>query len=216
MYTVRPFLILGLAFLGACGRGPSRDEARAAILAARPGVEGAPVTGRVWQDGPPWFSCAEVRAKISSGVDSAVVRDQVENWKDLVTTGWATLRDTSHGVVVDPGWCVLRLTPAGAASLGRWTASPGPAFPAGQPRRGWTTVVGRRAVVVDESPRRLDDASAVAEYLLVTTPNEDGQAVNAARDTARFNATLRRVDGRWRVASIAPAPSRTSRRRGRD
>jgi hypothetical protein len=208
MHMARPPLfLLGLALLGACGRGPSREDALAAIRAAGPGLEGAPVTGRVWQDGPPWFSCAEVSAKIRSGTDSAVVQGQVRNWSDIVASGWATLRDTSYGAVVDPGWCVLRLTPAGEAGFGRWSASPGPLFPTGGPRRGWTTVVGRRAVVVQDAPRRDGDDAALAAYLLVTRPNADGAAVGAARDTARFTATLQRVDGRWRVAASRPAPA---------
>ena len=215
MFMARPpVILLALSLLAACGRGPSRDDALAAIRAAQPGVEGSAVTGRVWQDGPPWFSCAEVKAKIATGVDSAVVRGQVRNWTDVVAVGWATPRDTSHGVVVDPGWCTLRLTPEGVASFSRWTTSAGPDFPTGQPRRGWTTIVGRRAFVVNTSPRRDGDDAALAEYLVVVTPNAEGAAVGADKDTARWMARLVRADGRWRVASARPAPAPPRRAAG--
>lgn len=199
-------LLLALALLGACSRGPSRDEALAAIRAAQPGVEGATVTGRVWQDGPPWFSCAEVSAKIRSGVDSAVVRGQLGNWRDLAGAGWMTLRDTAAGAVVDPGWCALRPTAAGAPAVARWAPTPGPEFPTGQARRGWTMPVGSRAIAVDRAPERAGDDAAVAEYLVVIRPNDDGRAVGAARDTTRYLADLRRVGGRWRVTTIRRAP----------
>src|SRR5438067_238882 len=105
--TTLPLAIL-LAF-AACARGPSRDEVASALRQAQPGVDGGPAYGHVWQDGPPWFSCAEVLAKVASPVDSAAVRDQVGNWKPLVMAGWVTLRDSSKGPVADPGWCTLRI-----------------------------------------------------------------------------------------------------------
>ena len=53
-----------------------------------PGSDTATVFERVWRDGPPWFSCVEVIAKFTTPLDSAVVRDQVGNWKPLVLAGW--------------------------------------------------------------------------------------------------------------------------------
>ena len=70
--------LLGLAgvyALTACNPAPSRSEALEALRAAAPGIDTTTVFARVWQDGPPWFSCAEVLAKFTSRIDSAVVRD---------------------------------------------------------------------------------------------------------------------------------------------
>ena len=64
------FLLLSLA---ACARGPSREEALRAIRAAQPALEQTDLIGRVWQDGPPWFSCADVIAKFTTAIDSAAV-----------------------------------------------------------------------------------------------------------------------------------------------
>ena len=86
----------------ACNPAPSRSEALEALRAAAPGIDTTTVFDRVWQDGPPWFSCAEVIAKFASPVDSAAVRDQVGNWRPLVLAGWLVLRDTASGVVSDP------------------------------------------------------------------------------------------------------------------
>ena len=197
----RSLLLLGAALFAACGRGPTREETLVALRESRPGVEGAVVNGRVWQDGPPWFSCAEVVAKTASGVDSEVVREQVGNWKDLLAAGWITLRDTSGGIVADPGWCVARVTPAGAPNVARWTSSPGPLFPTDQPRRGWTMPVGRRVIRLDGTPRTTSKDAATAEYVLGIDANPDGQAIGATRDTVRFVAELHHVDGKWRVAA---------------
>src|SRR5436305_1171019 len=64
-------LLFSLLTLSACSRGPSANEAMAAFRAAKPGVDSAPVHVRIWADGPPWFSCAEVTAKLRSRSDSA-------------------------------------------------------------------------------------------------------------------------------------------------
>lgn len=199
-----PFLLL-LAALTACSRGPTRDEALAAIRAGRPGVDSAVVQGRVWQDGPPWFSCAEVLAKVGTPHDSAVVRDQLGNWKPLVAHGWITLRDSASGPVADPGWCTVRLTPAGQENAARWSVSNGPEFPTGQPRRGWTMAVGRQRVEVPRAPVSSEKDIATAEYLVRVVPNADGVATGADRDTARFVADLRRVDGGWQMIASRPA-----------
>jgi hypothetical protein len=202
-----PALLVVLALAASCGRGPSRDDALAAIRAAQPALDGAAVTGRVWQDGPAWFSCAEVRVKLATGVDSATIRDQVGNWKPLVDNGWIVLRDSASGPVADPGWCTARITDAGQPGVARWTISPGPAFPTGQPRRGWTMPVGTRKIVVAATPAANGNDAATAPYLITVATNPDGAAIGADRDTSRFVAELRRVDGRWRVATIRPASS---------
>lgn len=191
------FGLLGL--LAACSRGPSRDEALIAIRAAQPALDSATVTERVWQDGPPWFSCAEVIAKFASGKDSAAVRDQVGNWKPLVVKGWVVLHDTASGIVADPGWCTARVTPAGQPNIARWSPLQGPPFPAGQPRRGWTLAAGRRHVVVPRAPTLAGSDSATVPFLVTVAPNEDGRAVGADRDTTRYVAALRRADGGWRM-----------------
>ncbi|MDB4886201.1 MAG: hypothetical protein JWN79_1639 [Gemmatimonadetes bacterium] len=209
MHTARPparrLLLPLLGFLAACSRGPSREEALAAIRAAHPALDTATVRERVWQDGPPWFSCAEVIAKFTTAADSAAVRDQVGNWKPLVVHGWIVLKDSAAGPVADPGWCTVRVTPAGQANVARWTPSPGPAFPTGQARRGWMVVAGRRHLVVPSSPSRAGKDSATAEYLVTVAPNEDGRATGADRDTSRFVAALRREGGAWKVVGSQPA-----------
>lgn len=201
---LRPLILpLLLLVLASCRKGPTRDEALAAIRTARPALDTATIYARVWQDGPPWFSCAEVNVKLGNGVDSAVVRDQVGNWRWLVKSGWVTLKDSASGIVADPGWCTLRPTPAGAPNLARWTPAPGPPFPTGQPRRGWTTIVGRQRVVVPRGPSAGAD-SATADYAVTVAPNTDGVAIGADRDTAWFIAELRKVDGAWRMTSSRP------------
>lgn len=209
MSTARPrlarVLLIALALFSACSRGPSRDEALAAVRAARPALDSATVIGRVWQDGPPWFSCAEVVAKATKAVDSAAVRDQVGNWKWLAAKGWITLRDSASGPVVDPGFCVATVTPAGAPNIAKWTPLAGTPFPTGQPRRGWTMVAGRQHLLVRSSPRLARPDSATVEYLVTVAAGPDGVAIGADRDTSRFIGTLRRVDGAWRMVASAPA-----------
>lgn len=204
MPIARPIALALLATLAACGRGPSRDDALQAIRRAHPEFDTATVVGRVWQDGPPWFSCAEVLVKAASVVDSAAVRDQVGNWKPLVTGGWIALRDTASGPVADPGWCVVKLTDAGQARSVRWTLAPGAVQPTGQPRRGWLMDVGRRHVSVAAAPSAVRDDSASAEFLVIVSTNETGAALVADRDTAHYVAALARDGGRWRVTGVQP------------
>ena len=193
-----------LLLLTACNRGPSREEALAAIRAVRPSMDSVPVAEVVWRDGPPWFSCAEVIAKLRSGADSTAVRRQVGNWHDLVRAGWLVVRDTAIGAVADPGWCAAQLTPQGARQAQRWEAIGVAGFPTGALRRGWSVPVGTRHIAVERAPRRSGDTVATAEYLLTVSPNVNGRALGAARDTIRSTATLVRREGRWVVRRPAP------------
>lgn len=198
----RPSLLLALlALLPACSRGPTREEALVAIRTALPALDTATIRVRVWRDGPPWFSCAEVNAKLRSGVDSAVVRGPLDNWQSLVKTGWVAMKDSAAGVVADPGWCTLRITPAGLPNVARWTPASGPPFPTGQPRRAWIVFVGRQQLLVPSAPSGKGADSATAAYAVTVAPNTDGVAVGADRDTAWFVAQLRKVDGGWRAIS---------------
>lgn len=209
MPSVRPRSLLFLVVcLAACHRGPSREEALAAIRTAQPALDTAVVYGRVWQDGPPWFSCAEVTAKLGTSRDSLAVRDEVGNWKTLLAAGWIALRDSSKGVVADPGWCTARLTAAGEANAARWTPVQGPEFPTGSPRRGWWMLVGRRRIEVAGAPRTTDTDAATAEFLVRVATNADGVATGADRDTARYVAELRKVDGTWRMTGSRPLAGR--------
>lgn len=197
-------LVLGLA---GCRRGPSREEALVAIRAAQhPGDTGMAI-GRVWQDGPPWFSCAEVLTKIGTGADSATVRTEVGNWKGLVVAGLIVLRDSAEGKVSDPGWCTARLTPAGDQRVRAWRPAPGDSFPTGALRRGWLVNLGSRHLSVLRTHSAGED-SATADYAWTIATNADGMALGAARDTTRFVATLRRRDGSWRMLSARRATGR--------
>jgi hypothetical protein len=66
--------------------------------------------------------------------------------------------------------------------------------------------VGRRRIQVPEAPRLVGDDSASASYLVTVAPNANGVATGADRDTARFVAALRKVDGAWRLTSSRPVP----------
>jgi hypothetical protein len=191
--------LLILALFAACGRGPSRAEALAAIRSAQPALERTDVRVRVWQDGPPWFSCAEVRAKYAGPRDSAVVRDQVGNWKSLVAAGWMSLGDSTSGPVADPGWCVATPTPVGAPQVADWTVAPDGPFPTGTARRGWTLVVGRRVLTMAGAPRLTGTDSASAPYLVTLAANAAGIATGAVGDTARYLALLHQDGGTWRM-----------------
>ena len=194
--------ILGLLACG-CARAPGEEEARAAIVAANPSLDTATVIQRVWEDGPPWFSCAEILAKLGTPVDHAVVQDQLGNWRALVQSGWIVLRDTAQGVVSDPGWCTAKLTPAGLSSSATWRVDSGPAFPTGARRRGWTTAIGRHRVLVTNRTGISRD-SAMVDFDVVIAPNASGAAMRADRDTLRYSTTMVRRDGRWIAARIAP------------
>jgi hypothetical protein len=157
--------------------------------------------GQVWQDGPPWFSCAEVLAKLGTNKDSEAVRRPIGNWKPLIGAGWGILRDSTKGVVADPGWCTLKLTEEGARRAAAWTGAPGDTFPTGDPRRGWTMPVGQRRVALVGSPKATGKDSAAAEFIVTIAPNENGRGTGAAGDTGRFVASLLRSDSGWRVVA---------------
>ena len=191
--------------LTACHPGPSRAEALDALKAATPGIDTTTVFARVWQDGPPWFSCAEVIAKLGSPVDSAAVRDQVGNWKPLVVAGWLVLRDTSKGVVSDPGWCTGKLENVSARLMGGWIPIVGDSFPTHALRRGWRVPVGTRRLTVTEAPKSAKAGEATVDYVATIASNPNGVAVGADRDTTFAVAELRqRDDGRWTVVATRP------------
>lgn len=167
-------------------------------------MDTATVVARVWQDGPPWFSCAEVISKIGSRSDERVVYDQVGNWRPLIVAGWLVLRDTAHAAVSDPGWCAGKLVDDSARRAGGWIPVPGDSFPTGSARRGWKVPIGRPKVAVVASPERVGTDSATVVYVRTVQPNVNGSAMGAEKDSDYVTALLRRVDGRWQVASTSP------------
>jgi hypothetical protein len=207
-------LLVSAIVLAACNPAPSRSEALEALRAAAPGIDTTVTYARVWQDGPPWFSCAEVLAKFTTATDSEVVRDQVGNWKPLVLSGWLVLKDTARGVVSDPGWCAGKLTDEHARLTGGWIPIVGDSFPTRSLRRGWRVPVGTRRLAVVAAPKAKGGDSATVEYVATVAPNANGVAVGADRDSTFAIAELRRVDGRWRVVNTrfrVDEPSRRSR-----
>lgn len=198
---LRLALLVSAIALTACNPAPSRSEALAALRAAAPGIDTTTVFARVWQDGPPWFSCAEVIAKFTTRLDSAFVRDQVGNWKPLVLAGWLVVRDTASGVVSDPGWCAGKLTDPAARQAGGWIPIVGDSFPTHALRRGWRVPVGTRRLMIGTSPRAVEPDVATVEYVATVAPNANGAAVGADRDSTYAVAELRKHDGLWRVVA---------------
>lgn len=192
-----------LATFAGCRGAPSRAEALEAIRAASPGLDTTTAFARVWQDGPAWFSCAEVLSKIGSKADALVVYDQVGNWRPLVLSGWLVLRDTALGVVSDPGWCAGKLSDEEARRAGGWMPIVGDSFPTGNARRGWRVPIGHPRFTVTSTPKRIGPDSATVEYVTTIQTNANGAAMAADRDSAHAVALLRRVEGRWRVASTS-------------
>jgi hypothetical protein len=206
--TAVPLAILfAFVALTGCRGAPSRTEALEAIRAATPGLDTTTEFAHVWQDGPPWFSCAEVIAKIGTKLDARVVNDQVGNWRPLVVAGWLVLRDTAHGVVSDPGWCTGKLTDEAARNAGGWIPIVGDSLPTGNARRGWRVPIGRPFFAVVSSPRITAPDVATVEYVATVAPNANGAALHADRDSVHSVAVLKRVDGRWRMASTMPRVS---------
>lgn len=205
----RATVVLLVLALAGCRRVPDREAARRALAAVPALGEGKRVIWRVWRDGPPWFSCAEILAKIGTAADSAVVRDQLANWRTLVLADVITLRDTSARPVAEPGWCVAHPRDEAALAAHGWRAVTGPSFPTGSARRGWTVEVGTRRLVVDSAPRRLHGDSVRVPYLLTIEPNANGRYVGAARDTLRRIALLRRGGDEWQVLAPAWTDERT-------
>jgi hypothetical protein len=198
--TRRALAVLAVILGSGCNSAPSRPEALQALREATPELDTATAYVRVWQDGPPWFSCAEVIAKLGGPTDSTVVRDQVGNWRPLVLAGWLMLRDTSYRLVNDPGWCAAKLTSVAAQRAQGWQPVAEDSFPTGSARRGWRVPIGHRQIGVPGSPRAIGHDSATVEYVTTIATNANGTALRADRDSARGVALLRRVDGRWRVA----------------
>ena len=163
---------------------------------------------RVWADGPPWFSCAEVLSKVRTHADSAIIRRPLANWRPLVLSNWVTLRDTAKGPVTDPGWCRVTLRDPGSRAAGGWSPVEGDLLPSGDRRKGWDVTAGSPRLVVRSSAKRLGTDSATVEYLLTVVPNPNGIALGADQDTTRRRALLVRADGEWRAAQLdwsAPA-----------
>lgn len=197
-HRVRIIAVLACSAM-ACNRAPSREEALAALRASAPGLDTTIVHVRVWQDGPPWFACSEVIAKFTSSVDASAVRDEVGNWKPLVLSGWLVLRDSSAGVVSDPGWCTAKLAGASAGAAVAWIPIVGESFPTGALRRGWRVPVGTRKLAVVASPTSSARDIATAEYVTTIASNANGTAMGADRDSVFGTVFMRRVDGRWLV-----------------
>jgi hypothetical protein len=156
----------------------------------------------VWKDGPPWFSCAEVIAKFDGHADTAAVRDQVGNWRPLVVSAWVILRDTSAGVVSDPGWCTAHRTDQGELNARGWIEVERDSFPTGHPRRGWTVPVGHQQLTVHERPELVGRDTARVEYVESVAPNVNGRAMAVDRDSVRRAALLVKSDGGWRVIRV--------------
>ena len=195
-------LLLTVVLLSACNRAPTRAEALRVLRDKDPALDTAVVIERVWADGPPWFSCAEVIAKLRSGVDSAVVRNQVGNWHALVLANWISLRDTSAGSVTDPGWCHATLHDEPSKIGQGWRSVVGDSIPTGDRRQGWDAPAGRRRLAIERLPRHLGGDSAEVHYLLTIAPNASGLALGANSDSVHRKAMLRKVDGRWEVLRL--------------
>lgn len=203
-------VLMAAAIATACNSAPSRSDALDALRASSPGVDTAIVLARVWQDGPPWFSCAEVIAKFTSPLDSTAVRDQVGNWKSLVVAGWLVVRDTAIGPLSDPGWCTAKLADLPARLAGGWIPIVGDSFPVLGRRRGWRVPIGTRRLGVLASSRGTDRDAATVAYVATVAANANGVAVGADRDSVFGIADLRRRDGRWHV--VATRLGRPARR----
>jgi hypothetical protein len=200
----RALLLLTFLLGSACNRTPNSDQALRILRSANPALDSAVSVATVWKDGPPWFSCAEVIAKLRAKTDSTVVRKPVGNWRALVLADWVTLRDTAAGHVVEPGWCAATLRDSTARLAGGWTALLGDSVPSGSRRRGWRVETGRQRVVVKDPPRGVGRDSVMVDYLLTVAPNENGVALQADKDSIRLRALFLREEGKWVVGSWHP------------
>jgi hypothetical protein len=201
--------VFATLLIAGCRRAPSRDAALEALQHSPLSHDTTTVYRRVWADGPPWFSCAEVIAKFDGHADPAVVRDQVGNWRPLVVSGWLVLRDTSAGVVSDPGWCAARLTDQGKLDARNWIAIERDTFPTGHARRGWTVPVGHHRITVPERPELVGKDTASVRYVVSVAVNANGAAMVAERDSAWHAAVLVRSDGAWRVVRVSEVEHET-------
>jgi hypothetical protein len=191
-----------VVLLAGCRGAPSKRATLEALERSPLSHDTATVFVRVWQDGPPWFSCAEVIAKFTGPADSAVVRDQVGNWRPLVLSGWLVLRDTAQGVVSDPGWCAAKLTDQGMLNRRDWIPVERDSFPTGHRRRGWTVPVGHQRILVSERPTLIGKDTARAEFAVSIATNVNGAALHADQDSTLREALLVRADGGWRVIRV--------------
>ncbi|MDB4890042.1 MAG: hypothetical protein JWL61_1897 [Gemmatimonadetes bacterium] len=199
--TRRAPLLLPFLFLSACNRTPDREEALRILRTTNPAIDTATAIATVWRDGPPWFSCAEVIAKFKATSDSAAVRNRVGNWRALVLADWVTLRDTAAAHVVEPGWCAATLRDSTARLAGGWTPISGDSVPSGSMRRGWRVTTGHQRVVVKDAPKKVGRDSVMVNYLLTVSPNQNGVALQADRDSVQRSALFLREEGKWVVAS---------------
>lgn len=206
--TARRAAIFALLLAG-CHQAPSRDAALAALTRSPLSHDTATVFRRVWEDGPPWFSCAEVIAKFDGHADTAVVRDQVGNWRPLVLAGWLVLSDTSAGVVSDPGWCAARLTDLARLNARGWIPIERDTFPTGRRRRGWTIPVGHQQLSVPARPSLVGKDTASAKFVVSVAVNVNGAAMRADHDSLLREATLVKTDSGWRVIAVRDARNET-------
>ena len=177
-------------------------EALEVLRSADPALDTATVVERVWADGPPWFSCAEVIAKFRANADSAVVRNQIGNWRSLVLADWVVLRDTAVGRVTETSWCQAALRDEPARLAGGWRVVRGDSLSSGDRRRGWDVPAGRQRLVVRDTPHAVGRDSVAVDYLLTVAPNANGVALGADRDSTRRRALLVKEDGRWRAVQL--------------
>jgi hypothetical protein len=196
------YLLITIVLSTACDRAPTSAQATTILRTAQPAIDSGKVTIRVWADGPPWFSCAEVLAKIRMNADSAVIRRELTNWRSLVIAQWVTLRDTTKGPVTEPGWCRATLRDAPSRAASGWTTVSGDSMPTGDRRTGWDVPAGLRRLVVRNGAKKMNADTATVEYLLTVVPNHNGTALGADQDTTRRRALLVRTDGEWRAAQL--------------
>ena len=189
--------MLVFPMLTACHAAPSRHEAAAAVQSAWTSKDSTAIV-RVWADGPPWFSCREVTAKLGSKKDRSAMQ-ALKPWRTLVVADWLRLRDTSAGPVVEPGWCVGALRDSAALMNNGWHPITGGMLPSGGARRGWDVHAGQRNVEVVERPKPLGGDSARVTYIVTIAVNENGRALGVAHDTTRGIAVVARVYGEWRL-----------------
>lgn len=197
--------IAGLVMLVGCRAAPSRQEALQAYRSFAPGVDSSAVLVRVWADGPAWYSCAEVAAKLRSLHDRANVGEPLRPWRSLVLAGVATLRDTAAAPVVEPGWCVATLRDSTARLASGWRRVSGDTLPSGGRRRGWDVLAGTRLVGIADGPRHSGSDSATVRYRFTTAANANGVAVGADRDSVVRVALLIKAEGLWKVVRMEGA-----------
>ena len=201
-WTGRTLFAASVLTLAACRGAPSRRAAQRALERSPLSHDTTTIYRRVWKDGPPWFSCAEVIAKFDGHADTAAVRDQVGNWRPLVVSAWVILRDTSAGVVSDPGWCAAHLTDQGKLNAHGWIEVERDSFPTGDRRRGWTVPVGHQHLTVTERPALVGTDTASVQYVESVTTNLSGAAMAADQDSTYREALLVKSDDGWRVIRV--------------